>query len=140
MFVKLTNVSSDHVMPLALFASVYENPSTWPVLRPNRPCKLGPILLPSAASVVWHWAHRVCRMLGSDWSGWQKIESVPSTLKRFAPFFTSPEIRHCKHLFASACTGQILRLSSLRCSLCSFSLLILYVPGGVLTRPPLSAY
>lgn len=47
---KPTNVSSDHTMPLALFASVYEKPSTWPVLRPKRPCRLGPILLPSLAS------------------------------------------------------------------------------------------
>src|ERR1700730_8760495 len=50
-------------MPFDLLASVYEKPSTEPVLRPKRPCRLGPILLPSDSTVVWHWAHRVYRML-----------------------------------------------------------------------------
>lgn len=34
---KHTRVSSCHVIPLALLASVYEKPSTEPVLRPKRP-------------------------------------------------------------------------------------------------------
>jgi hypothetical protein len=63
-------VSSVQVIPFALLASVYENPSTEPVLRPKRPCKLGPILFPSPSPRVWHWAQRV--------------------LKRLAPFFASP--------------------------------------------------
>lgn len=42
-----TNVSSFHSMPFALFASVYEKPSTCPVFRPKRPCRLGPTLFPS---------------------------------------------------------------------------------------------
>lgn len=54
----LTKVSSFHVIPFALFASVYENPSTCPVLRPKRPWRLGPILLPSPSFNVWHCEHR----------------------------------------------------------------------------------
>jgi hypothetical protein len=65
-----TRVSSFHVMPFCLLASVYEKPSTEPVLRPNRPCRLGPILLPSDSTTVWHCAHLV--------------------LNRLAPFFESP--------------------------------------------------
>jgi hypothetical protein len=49
-----TRVSSAQVMPFCLLASVYEKPSTWPVLRPQRPCRLGPILLPSPSFRVWH--------------------------------------------------------------------------------------
>jgi len=63
-------VFSFHSIAFCLLASVYEKPSTEPVWRPKRPCKLGPILLPSPWPRVWHWAHRV--------------------LKRFAPFFASP--------------------------------------------------
>lgn len=57
-------------MPFCLLASVYEKPSTWPVFRPKRPWRLGPILLPSDSTVEWHCAHLV--------------------LKRLAPFFASP--------------------------------------------------
>jgi hypothetical protein len=53
------NVSVCHSMPFCLLASVYEKPSTWPVLRPKRPCKLGPILFPSFSTTLWHCAHRV---------------------------------------------------------------------------------
>jgi len=65
-----TKVSSFHSIPFALLASVYENPGTEPVCRPNSPCKLGPILFPSPSPRVWHCAQRV--------------------LKRLAPFFASP--------------------------------------------------
>lgn len=43
--------------PLLLLASVYEKPSAWPVLRPNRPHRLGPTLCLPPCSTVWHWAH-----------------------------------------------------------------------------------
>lgn len=56
----VTRVSSVHVMPFCLLASVYEKPATEPVLRPKRPCRLGPILLPSDSMTLWHWAHLVC--------------------------------------------------------------------------------
>lgn len=56
-----TRVSSAQVMPLDLFDSEYEKPSTWPVLRPKRPCRLGPILLPSPSFRLWHCAQRVCK-------------------------------------------------------------------------------
>ena len=65
-----TRVSSFHTMSLDLLASVYEKPCTEPVWRPNKPWRLGPILLPSPSPRVWHCAHRV--------------------LKRLAPFFASP--------------------------------------------------
>ena len=58
------------VIPFALLASVYEKPSTEPVFRPKRPCKLGPILFASPSPRVWHCAQRV--------------------LNRLAPFFASP--------------------------------------------------
>jgi hypothetical protein len=61
-----TRVSSSQVMPFCLLASVYEKPSTWPVLRPKRPCRLGPILLPSPSFRVWHCAHRVWWALGQS--------------------------------------------------------------------------
>ena len=54
-----TKVSSFHVTALFLFASVYEKPSTCPVLRPKSPWRLGPTLLPSSAFRLWHCAHRV---------------------------------------------------------------------------------
>ena len=58
-----TRVSLFHSTPFCLLASVYEKPSTWPDLRPKRPCRLGPILLPSPSFRVWHCAHRVCPVL-----------------------------------------------------------------------------
>lgn len=51
---KHTSVSVPHSTPFCLLASVYEKPSTWPDLRPKRPCRLGPILLPSPSFRVWH--------------------------------------------------------------------------------------
>lgn len=68
-----TRVLSSHVMALFLLASVYWKPSTWPVLRPNRPCRFGPTLLPSPSCRLWHCAQRV--------------------LKRPAPFLVSPVLR-----------------------------------------------
>lgn len=56
---ELTRVSSVQTTPFCLLASVYWKPSTRPDLRPNRPCKFGPILLEPPASRVWHWAQRV---------------------------------------------------------------------------------
>ena len=64
------SVLSFQVIPFCLLASVYEKPSTEPVLRPKRPWSAGPILLPPPDSTVWHCAQRV--------------------LKRLAPFLTSP--------------------------------------------------
>jgi len=57
-FVRYTsNVSASHVMPLAIFAAVYENPGAWPVVLPMRPWRFGPTLCFPPASTVWHWAH-----------------------------------------------------------------------------------
>ncbi|CAH0694604.1 unnamed protein product [Spodoptera exigua] len=50
-------VSSPHEIPLDLLASEYEKPAAWPVLRPQKPCRLGPTLCLPPASTVWHWAH-----------------------------------------------------------------------------------
>lgn len=52
-------MSSFHSIPLSLFACVYEKPETWPVLRPNKPWRFGPILFGSPSFRVWHCAHRV---------------------------------------------------------------------------------
>ena len=78
-----TRVPSSHVIPFCLFASVYEKPSTCPVFRPNKPCRLGPILLPSDSTTEWHCWHLV--------------------LKRLAPFLASParNVSDCSSEFAT---------------------------------------
>ena len=43
-----------NISPLFLLASVYENPAAWPVWRPKRPLRLGPVLCLPPLSTVWH--------------------------------------------------------------------------------------
>ena len=62
-------------MPFCLLASVYEKPSTCPVLRPKRPCSMGPILLPSPSFRVWHCAHRV-------WVALDDVRGISTTATR----------------------------------------------------------
>lgn len=86
MIKKHTNVDSFHSMPFCLFASVYEKPSTWPVFRPKRPWRFGPILLPSPSLRVWHWAHRVYEMYERHSMRWEMMLSVDTHLEETSTF------------------------------------------------------
>lgn len=54
----LIDIKQETNLPFLMLASVYSKPGAWPVLRPIRPHKLGPVLWPPFCSTVWHWAHR----------------------------------------------------------------------------------